>query len=186
MAKTTTSTKKTASKEIKKTEQPLVVVTPQVDASPPTVISESKFAPNFVNMLQELQQMKNQISFMIAGVRALQKNVEKEMKSSQKKQKKDGNKVKREPSGFAKPTVISKDLCSFLSKPEGTEMARTEVTKYLTQYIKENNLQQPEDKRKIVPDDKLSKLLNCTPNDEVTYFNLQKWMKPHFESASSQ
>ena len=51
------------------------------------------------------------------------------------KKSKKGN-VKKEPSGFAKPTLISNELCDFLSKPNGTEMARTEVTKYLTQYIK--------------------------------------------------
>ena len=185
MPKTKTSAKKVASKEmVKETEPVSVVDVPQVSSLQSETLN-NKFTTNFSNLLQELQQMRSQISNMITSVRTLQKGVEKEMKSSQKK-KKEGKKSKREPSGFAKPTVISKDLCTFLSKPLGTEMARTEVTKYLTQYIKENNLQKPEDKRKITPDDKLSKLLNCSPNDEVTYFNLQKWMKPHFESASSQ
>ena len=99
--------------------------------------------------------------------------------------KKQSNKPKREPSGFAKPTEISHELCDFLQKPYGTEMARTEVTKYLTQYIKQFNLQEPSDKRKINPDLKLSKLLGCESTDEVTYFNLQKWMKPHFSSAQT-
>ena len=62
------------------------------------------------------------------------------------------NAIKRKPSGFAKPTVISDELCFFLGKPNGTEMARTEVTKYITQYIKENNLQSVENKKKIIPD----------------------------------
>ena len=64
-------------------------------------------------------------------------------------------------------------------------MARTEVTKYLTSYIKDNNLQQPEDKRKINPDKKLSKLLKLTKDDQVTYFNLQKYMKSHFPPTAS-
>jgi chromatin remodeling complex protein RSC6 len=74
-------------------------------------------------------------------------------KASTKNRKKfvDGNKPKRAPSGFAKPTEISHELCDFLGKEYGTEMARTEVTKYLTQYIKQHNLQEPADKRKIKP-----------------------------------
>ena len=92
---------------------------------------------------------------------------------------------KRAPSGFAKPALISKELCSFLGQPEGTEMARTEVTKHLTSYIKEHNLQDSVNKRKIVPDAKLKKLLNLSPSDEVTYFNLQKYMKVHFPKPAS-
>ena len=64
-------------------------------------------------------------------------------------------------------------------------MARTEVTKYLTSYIKEHSLQYAEDKRKIKPDKKLAKLLNLKKDDQVTYFNLQKYMSPHFAKASA-
>ena len=64
-------------------------------------------------------------------------------------------------------------------------MARTEVTKHLTAYIKSNNLQDNANKRRINPDAKLSKLLNVGPNDEVTYFNLQKYMKVHFPKTAA-
>ena len=64
-------------------------------------------------------------------------------------------------------------------------MARTEVTKYLTQYIKNNSLQDQENRRKIVPDAKLKTLLNVKDSDEVTYFNLQKYMKVHFPKSAS-
>jgi len=144
-----------------------------------------KHSETFTSLIAELQTWRSNITSMIATVRALQKSVEKEIKNSQKKSKKQSNKPKREPSGFAKPTEISHELCDFLQKPYGTEMARTEVTKYLTQYIKQFNLQEPSDKRKINPDLKLSKLLGCESTDEVTYFNLQKWMKPHFSSAQT-
>ena len=118
-------------------------------------------------------------------VKNLEKMYRKLVKENTKNMKKKNMKVKRSPSGFAKPTSISKELCDFLQKPIGTEMARTEVTKYLTQYIKEHNLQFEEDKRKIKPDAKLKKLLNLKKDDQVTYFNLQKYMKPHFASKSS-
>ena len=136
-------------------------------------------------MIQELQQWRSNITAMIANVRTLQKAVEKEVKNSNRRSKKQSNKPKREPSGFAKPTEISHQLCDFLGKEYGTSMARTEVTKFLTMYIKEHNLQEPADKRKIRPNGKLSKLLGCGNTDEVTYFNLQKWMKPHFSSATT-
>ena len=119
-------------------------------------------------------------------VKNLEKMYRKLVKENTKNMKKKNMKVKRSPSGFAKPTSISKELCDFLQKPIGTEMARTEVTKYLTQYIKEHKLQFEEDKRKIKPDTKLKKLLNLKKDDEVTYFNLQKYMKPHFESAANK
>ena len=117
-------------------------------------------------------------------VKNLEKMYKKLVKENTKNMKKKNMKVKRSPSGFAKPTSISKELCDFLQKPIGTEMARTEVTKYLTQYIKEHKLQFEEDKRKIKPDTKLKKLLNLKKDDEVTYFNLQKFMKPHFSTSA--
>ena len=98
--------------------------------------------------------------------------------------KKTTKKPKRSSSGFAKPTIISKELCDFLQKSYGTEMARTEVTKHLTTYIKDHNLQDKSDKRKIIPDEKLKNLLKVQNDEQVTYFNLQKWLKPHFSKSS--
>ena len=104
-------------------------------------------------------------------------------KQSSKKRKNNG--VKRAPSGFATPSVISSELCQFLGKPEGTEMARTEVTRLLTQYIKTNSLQDPQNKRKIVPDQRLTELLQVGGDAELTYFNLQKYMKRHFPKSAA-
>ena len=115
----------------------------------------------------------------------LQKQTMKEMKEINKKKGKKSDRPKREPSGFAKPSLISQELCDFLGKETGTELARTEVTKHLTTYIKANNLQAPEDKRKILPDAKLKKLLRVQKGDDNTYFNLQKYLKPHFPKSVS-
>jgi len=86
----------------------------------------------------------------------------------------------REPSGFVKPTLISDELAMFLGKPVGTEMARTEVSKMINAYLNTNGLQDSQNGKKINPDEKLRKLLRLTNEDELTYFNLQKYMKPHF------
>jgi chromatin remodeling complex protein RSC6 len=105
-------------------------------------------------------------------------------KASQKKKRKTGN---RAPSGFVKPTLISNELAGFLGKPEGSEMARTEVTREINKYIRTNNLQDKENGRKINPDKKLTSLLKLKKGDELTYFNLQRYMSPHFaKSAAAQ
>ena len=79
-----------------------------------------------------------------------------------------------------KPTKISDELASFLNKPTGTEMARTEVTREINQYIRANQLQDATNGRKINADQKLSTLLQLPAEDELTYFNLQKYMSVHF------
>ena len=95
---------------------------------------------------------------------------------------KDGE--KRAPSGFAKPTLLSDELCEFLGQPKGTSLARTEVTRIINKYVKDQNLQDENDKRQINPDAKLKSILSTKgPDDKVTYFNLQSFIKHHFVKA---
>lgn len=84
------------------------------------------------------------------------------------------------PTGFAKPSLISEELCKFLNKPSGTKMARTEVTHEVNKYIKAHNLQNPANKKEIKADSTLTKLLNLKKNVDLTYFSLQKYLKEHF------
>jgi upstream activation factor subunit UAF30 len=79
-----------------------------------------------------------------------------------------------------KPTRISDELASFLGKEKGTEMARTSVTRDINAYIRSNNLQDKENGRQINPDTKLATLLKLEKSDVLTYFNLQRYMSPHF------
>ena len=81
---------------------------------------------------------------------------------------------------FAVPTKISKDLCKFMGQPEGTELARTEVTKYIIQYIKDNKLPDKNNKKIINPDKQLKNLLQTNEGEVVSYFNIQKYMNKHF------
>lgn len=139
----------------------------------------------FKEIYDSLVVFKQHSSELTSKVKSLEKLTKKLEKESQKKSK-PKNKTPREPSGITKPALLSEELCTFLEKPVGTEMARTEVTKHLSAYIKEHNLQFKEDKRKIKPDAKLQKLLNIKKGDEVTYFNLQTYMKPLFASTCSK
>lgn len=90
---------------------------------------------------------------------------------------------KKEPSGFMKPIQVSTELNNFFSNEKDTLMSRTEVTRKFTAYIKENKLQDPENGRKIHPDPKLKALLRIQDGEELTFFNLQRYMSPHFSKA---
>ena len=67
-----------------------------------------------------------------------------------------------------------------MNKNEDELVARTDVTKYLIDYIKKENLQNKDNKKQIIPDVKLKKLLVIKDNDELTYFNIQKFMNKQF------
>ena len=91
----------------------------------------------------------------------------------------------RSPSGIAKPTKISAELAKFLSVEPSALMARTEVIKQIASYIKEHKLENAENRREIVPDKALGRLLGANKGDKVTYFNLQRYMKRHFPKMDS-
>ena len=113
----------------------------------------------------------------------LQKLHNKEVKTLQKKTKRKRNSrdgKSKNPSGFTQPTKITDDLASFLNVEKGSMLPRTEVTKKVNEYIKQHGLQWPENKRHIKPDKKLGKLLNVGKDQELTYFNLQTFLKPHY------
>jgi chromatin remodeling complex protein RSC6 len=85
-------------------------------------------------------------------------------------------------SGLLKPVKISEDLASFTGWSQDELKSRVEVTTFICKYIKEHNLQNPQDGRKIIPDEKLAKLLNfdLTQANELTYYSIQSYMKHHF------
>ena len=175
----------------KKTETPVVTAAP-VTTAPVSVVSEElvvstddvQIAEQSVEFIGKLQQLGAMISSLKTEFKVLEKKWTRELKASQKlnskRKRKAGN---RAPSGFVKPTRISDELALFLEKPSGSEMARTEVTRDINKYIRSNNLQDKENGRKINPDSKLTTLLKLSATDELTYFNLQKFMSCHFAKA---
>jgi hypothetical protein len=132
----------------------------------------------------KLQQLVGVLATVKNDFKTLEKTVSRELKQAQKASSKrrraSGN---RAPSGFVKPTRISDELAQFLGKEIGTEMARTSVSKEINSYIRANSLQDKDNGRKINPDAKLSTLLKVPKGEELTYFNLQKYMKHHFIKA---
>ena len=181
----------------KKVRKPKV---PKVDATPSHVVetthvvetgpcevadTEPPLAEQSVEFLAKLQQLGVLISSLKAEYRTLEKKWSREVTSAQKQSTKRKRKAgNRAPSGFVKPTKISDELASFLGKEKGTEMARTDVTREINTYIRAHKLQDKDNGRKINPDTKLASLLKLKKNDELTYFNLQKFMSPHFAKAT--
>jgi chromatin remodeling complex protein RSC6 len=158
-------------------------------AAPVAPATEVAVDPNSTAVkLTELSAKVQQIVSLLSGLKSDLKNVEKnyarDMKAAQKASaKKRRNNGNRKPSGFVKPTRISDELAAFLGKPVGTEMARTDVSKEINSYIQSNSLQDKSNGRKINPDTKLTQLLKIGKDDELTYFNLQRFMKHHFIKA---
>jgi len=134
----------------------------------------------FEAILDNLTVFKSQINIFNKQIKQLEKTVKKELKGLKKEAVKNKNKGNRKPSGFAKPTKVTKELCEFMNKKEGSQIARTEVTRALISYIETNQLQNKLNKRIILPDNKLKQLLGISENEEVNYFNIQKYMNKHF------
>ena len=170
-----------------KTETPVTPAVEAAVAATPVVDDiEAAIAAKSAEFSSKLGQLASLISTLKSEFKTMEKNWTKELKAAQKisskKKRKSGN---RAPSGFVKPALISDELAKFLEKPTGTQMARTDVTRQLNTYIRANSLQDKENGRKINPDAKLQALLKLKKTDELTYFNLQRYMSPHFPKAEA-
>ena len=83
-----------------------------------------------------------------------------------------------------KPVNISNEMSSFTGWEKDELKSRVDVTKYICGYIRDNDLQNPDDRRQIVPDKKLTNLLKLNKKglaeEPLTYYSLQKKIQPHF------
>jgi|SaaInlStandDraft_5_1057022.scaffolds.fasta_scaffold129849_1 chromatin remodeling complex protein RSC6 len=165
-------------------EQPSsdVVDFTQVDQDLTQVMPEEpdQISIQFDGIVQTLSTFRQSITALQTQIRGLEKCVRKEVKGLRKEASKNRNKGNRKPSGFAKPSRVTDELCVFMNRDKGTEIARTEVTQFLIKYINEHSLQFAENKKVILPDATLKKLLDVKDGEEVTYFNLQGLMNKHF------
>jgi chromatin remodeling complex protein RSC6 len=163
-----------------------IVVEVVVPKAEETVAEVATDAANvYTEFNTKLSALRNQMASLISDFKTIQKQAERDLKAAQKvSSKRKGKTGNRAPSGFVKPTLISDQLAEFLNKPKGSLIARTEVTREINSYIRANKLQDAANGRKINPDNKLKKLLTLKATDELTYFNLQKFMSQHFQKAT--
>jgi chromatin remodeling complex protein RSC6 len=157
---------------------------PETETAAP--VEATSMATKIQEFGAKLQQMSSLFSSMKSDYKALERTFVRELKTAQKSsRKKRTPNANRAPSGFVKPTLISPQLAEFLGKSAGIEMARTDVSREINAYIREKGLQDKENGRKIHPDANLSKLLAIGETDELTYFNIQRFMKHHFIKADA-
>uniref|UniRef100_A0A6C0K179 DM2 domain-containing protein n=1 Tax=viral metagenome TaxID=1070528 RepID=A0A6C0K179_9ZZZZ len=176
---------KKAAKEPKAAAPVPVVATPVVVApvaEPATEVADNATSAKLAEFGAKIQQVNNLLSTLKSDFKTLEKSIARDLKAAQKSsgRKRKAVNANRQPSGFAKPTRISDELAKFLGKPVGTELARTGVSKEINTYIRTHNLQDKTNGRLIHPDTKLASLLNIKNGEELTYFNLQRYMKHHF------
>jgi hypothetical protein len=166
-----------------------VAVTPVVEPvaqEPVAEVVENATSAKLAEFGAKIQQVTNLLSTLKSDFKTLEKSIARDLKAAQKSsgRKRKAVNANRQPSGFAKPTRISDELAKFLGKPVGTELARTGVSKEINTYIRTHNLQDKTNGRLIHPDTKLASLLNIKNGEELTYFNLQRYMKHHFIKES--
>lgn len=192
------STKKTSTKKRTKVEtkpevvkQDPVVEAPVVEApvEEPTTVQEKTTTNTQDVVSSQLTALRETVSLLMSqlknvqgDIKTLEKNYSKVLKEHAKTASK-GKRQNRKPSGFAKPSALTPEMTSFLGLDKDVEMPRNEVTKLINKYIVENDLRNADDKRKILPDKKLGKLLGWDGKQDVSYFNLQSFIKHHFVKA---
>ena len=180
---------KTPKVETEVTAAPAPAPAPVVEetAAPVTVATDvdNSIIEQSTEFFAKLQQIGTMIATLKNEYKSLERKWTRELKTAQKQTNKRKKRAgSRAPSGFVKPTRISDELASFLGKDKGSEMARTDVTREINTYIRAHKLQDKDNGRKINPDSKLASLLKLKKTDELTYFNLQKYMSPHFAKAT--
>lgn len=134
-------------------------------------------------MLVQAAAVRETTGALVAELKRLEKRVAKLQKEADKRRRKskkpvEGEEIKpRKPSIFELPTPLSNDLCSFLGVSSGSKESRSNVTKAITTYVKLHDLK---NKHTITPDAKLKSLLGVKDGEVLTYFNLQRYLNPHY------
>lgn len=165
--------KKSAKSSKKSTTQTSIAQEPQVEQKVEEVAEQ--VATDVVAEVQmtEEEHLEEQFSTLLESFKEFSKSVRDTMTTFQSelrslaamskklrrrtRKRTRGNKT---PNGFTKTVEVSPELLKFCGKPSGTQMSRNEVNNFIHTYIRENNLQNPENKRQIVPDSKLKKILD--------------------------
>ena len=159
----------------------------QVAAAAP-VTPATTLEADLKSLAGRLNSARELLAGLVSDVKKLDKRVHKELKDARKRRRRskpeeavEGAEAKpRVPSIFERPVQVTEELCTFLSKPKGTLMSRSEVTKGVNGYVKEKNLKNKHD---ITPDAALKKLLQIADGDSLTYFNLQRYLNRHYVKA---
>jgi chromatin remodeling complex protein RSC6 len=178
--------KAAATKPVAEPVTPAPEKTEVVEPTTDVKTEEAPVAEEYTSIVSALEEVQKTIRGLVQKVKLLKKENDKLRKQKTRgKRAQDANKPPRAPSGFAKPSKVSDQLATFLGIAKDALISRTEATSIINEYIKKNSLRDEADKRKIIPDKKLSAILSAKKGEEVTYFNMQKYLKHHFTSVTA-
>ena len=187
-----TSNKKVVAKKVVAKPSPAPVV--ETVVTPVDAVVESgnnvQEVPDLFNYSDEFTSIKSSladalslIKTLTTTVTVLERRVARDKKVADKKMRRKVKKPRdpdAPPTGFQKPINVSAELRKFLSLAPDELIPRTQVTSRINEYCKLHGLQKEEDKRILMPDTLLSKLLRLKKGDQLTFFNLQKHLKHHY------
>ena len=172
------------------------VAAPEVAVPSTTEAAAPASIAGIVERLREVRtRVANELKEIIADTLLAAKASAKQVKEAGKKRRvkkdvadmtpeeKTAWELRRSKNAFLKPRALSPELCAFMQLAAGSQRSQTEVTKFVSTYVKENSCFDPSNKRRIIPDGVLSRLLKVTDKDTVTYLNLQSYLKIHFLKA---
>ena len=173
-----------AKKEVAPAPVPVPVAAPVVAPVSTEVVEEVRLEAEAKAMTARLLAVRETVSELISEAKRLEKKAAKLQKVADKRRRRKVEPEEGKPariSIFQIPTNISPALCAFMGRPAGSQESRSNVTKFVTTYVKEKNLK---DKHDIHADAPLLKLLGLKAEDKLTYFNLQKFLNVHYLKAA--
>ena len=190
--------KSAAPKAAKKSTPSKVEVVVPVSTAVPAVAAPAQSSDALLSSLTEqLKALSAEFTSRVReAVKATQeaaKAAKKEARDSKKKRRVDPStmtpeqkaawEARRANNAFLKQKALSPELAAFMGIKAGEKRSQTEVTKFISEYVKSHNCYDPSFKRRIIPNAALAKLLRVDDKTEVTYLNLQKFLKVHFVKA---
>jgi hypothetical protein len=161
---------------------PVAVAVAAAPAPAVAEVEEVRLETEAKSITARLLAVRETVSELISEAKRLEKKAAKVQKLADKRRRRkapvEGEEGKpARVSIFQIPTDISPALCAFMGRPAGSQESRSNVTKFITTYVKEKNLKNKHD---IKADAALLKLLNLTDDVKLTYFNLQKYLNVHY------
>ena len=190
--------KKTTSKPAAKTEVTVPVAAPAPAEAPvatPAPVADVRSADAILASVQDALKalgadVTSRVRALVAEATAATKALKREARDSKRRVRKDPAtmtpeeraawEARRASNAFLKPRAITDELAKFMGLPAKSQASQTQVTKFISTYVKEHGCFDPKFKRRIVPDAALAKLLRAKDGQEVTYLNLQSFLKVHF------
>jgi chromatin remodeling complex protein RSC6 len=150
----------------------------QVEVEAGVEVVEQNFDDLFSSMCDQISETSSTLRTLKANMKVLEKIHRKELKSVKKhKRASNGAVSSKKPSGFNKPCAVPQSIIDLLKLSADEELPRTQVTKLIYGYIKEHNLQVPEDKRTINPNKELKTLFKLGKNEQISFYNIQTHIK---------